>query len=456
MQRVIDHIERQRDRFERELVELLRIPSVSADPARRSEVHRACDLLADWLGEAGVDVEVVQTDGNPLLVGEARAGAEKPTLLIYGHYDVQPPDPLDQWVTGPFEPTVRDGSIYARGASDDKGQMVTHLNAVRAWLGAEGRVPVNIKILVEGEEEIGSRAVDAYLRANADRLACDYVVISDCCMFGPDRPSITYGLKGMAYFEVALQGPKRDLHSGSFGGSVQNPVNALCELLASLKDPDGRIAIPGFYDDVSPLTDAERARIDALPFDEDAYRRQVGVEQLFGEAGHSTTERRWARPTCDINGIFGGYQGEGAKTIVPASAGAKLSFRLVPDQDPERVGSLVRRHLETRLPPGVTLSLVEHSGALPVITPLDGIGVQAASRALEQAFGTAPVYIREGGSIPIVSAFKEVLGADCLLLGFGLSDDNLHAPNEKFSLKDFHRGIKTSAYLFEALADLSS
>ncbi|MGL4461762.1 MAG: dipeptidase [Planctomycetia bacterium] len=441
-------------RFEQELMEFLRIPSVSADPNRAGDVRRAAGFVADQFRALGLAVETTEIDGRPpvILAQYKAAAANAPTVLVYGHYDVQPPDPLDLWTTGPFEPTVRDGNVYARGATDDKGQMFTHVKAAEAWLKTVGSLPVNVKFLIEGEEEVGSVALDKYLPAHREKLACDYAVVSDTSMFAPDQPAVTYGLKGIAYFELFVDGPRRDLHSGSFGGTVKNPCNALTEMIASLVDADGRILVPGFYDDVVEMDSVERSRMAALPWDEAAYRAEVGVEETFGEYGYTTLERKWSRPTCDVNGIWGGYQGSGAKTVLPAKAGAKFSFRLVPNQRPEKIEAAVVEYLISKIPPGVTARIVPHHGCLPVVAPLDGVGVRAAARALETAFGKPPVFIREGGSIPICSAFKAVLGVDTLLLGFGLSDDNTHSPNEKFSLKDFHRGIRTGAHLFHELS----
>ena len=378
------------------------------------------------------------------------AGA--PVALVYGHYDVQPPDPLDEWITPPFEPTRRDGNIVARGATDDKGQMLTHVLGLSAWLESGEPLPMQVKLLIEGEEEIGSPNLAPYVAANRDKLACDVVVISDSSQFGPGVPAITYGLRGIAYYEIRLQGPKQDLHSGAFGGGVTNPANVLAKLLASLVDTEGRIALPGFYDRVVPLTEREREEFANLPFDENRFRNQLAVTGVSGEAGYTTLERRWARPTCDVNGLWSGYQGEGAKTVLPARAGAKVSFRLVPDQDPNEVTTSLRQHLEAQLPPGVELELIDFHGAGGVQFSLDSPYMQAAAAAIESAFAARPVFIREGGSIPIVSTFADELDADVLLLGWGLDDDNTHSPNEKFSLADFHRGIAASTELWGKLA----
>ncbi|MEZ6112316.1 MAG: dipeptidase [Pirellulaceae bacterium] len=439
-------------RFEDDLCELLRIPSVSTDSQFAGDVRRAGQWVADHLRRIGLQTELIDTAGHPIVYAESPAVPGAPTVLVYGHYDVQPPDPLNEWLTPPFEPTRRDGNIYARGATDDKGQMLTHVKSAQAWMETEGHLPVQLKFLIEGEEEVGSEAVNKFLVAEQARLKCDVVVVSDTCQFGPGRPAITYGLRGIAYYELRLRGPKQDLHSGTFGGAVLNPANVLSRLLSSLIDDQGRIQVPGFYDDVVPLTERERQQFAELPFDEDGFRQQVGVEQLGGEAGFSTLERRWARPTCDVNGLWSGYQGEGAKTVLPARAGAKFSFRLVPNQDPHKISAALEAHLRAHCPAGIEMELIDMHGAPGVMTPLESPYIAAASRAIERGFGVAPVFIREGGSIPIVTAFRQQLGVDTLLLGWGLDDDNTHSPNEKFCLADFHRGIKASAHLWQELA----
>ncbi len=439
-------------RFEDELCEFLRIPSVSADPGRHGDMHRAADWVADQFRHLGFAAEVIPTAGHPLVYAESPAVPGAPTALVYGHYDVQPPEPLEKWVTPPFEPTRRDGNLYARGATDDKGQMFTHLKSAEAWITVEGRLPVNLKFIIEGEEEVGSAALEQYLVEHADRLACDCVVISDGGQFAPGVPAITYGLRGIAYYELRVTGPNRDLHSGSFGGSVTNPANALAQVLAGLMDRHGRVTIPGFYDDVVPLTARERQEMAAMPFDEKQYFEQIGVVGAMGEEGYTTLERRWARPTFDVSGLWGGYQGEGAKTVLPAAAGAKFSFRLVPNQDPAKITAGLKWRLAELSPPGVELDLIEHHGAPGVLMPLGSPYIEAAARAIEHAFGRRPVFTREGGSIPIVTTFHQQLKVDALLLGWGQDDDNTHSPNEKFALADFHRGIKASAQLWEELS----
>jgi succinyl-diaminopimelate desuccinylase len=460
MSSIDKYLEQHRQDFERLLCELLRIASVSTDSKYAPEVRRAGEWVADRFRQIGLDTEFVETGTHPIVFAQSPPVPGAPTVLVYGHFDVQPPDPLDEWITPPFEPTVRNGNLYARGATDDKGQMLTHVLSAAAWKAVEGRLPVQLKFLIEGEEECGGEALTRLLAGGLDkpgqtpwleRLKCDVVVISDTSQFGPGRPAITYGLRGIAYFELRLTGPKQDLHSGTFGGAVVNPVNTLARLLAALVDDQGRIQVPGFYDDVRELTAQERKQFAALPFDEANFMRQIGVEGVGGEAGFTTLERRWARPTFDVNGIYGGYQLEGAKTVLPAKATAKFSFRLVPDQDPKKIGASLQAFLARLCPPGIKLQLIDMHGAPGVVVPLDSPYVSAAKAAIEHGFGTPPVFIREGGSIPIVTAFKRKLGVDTLLLGWGLDDDNTHSPNEKLCLADFHRGIKASAELWRQL-----
>ncbi len=438
--------------FENRLKELLRIPSVSAQPDHDADTRRAASFVRDDLRASGIAAELVETKRHPIVYGEKLDSPGRPTVLIYGHYDVQPAEPLEPWLSPPFEPTERDGNLYARGATDDKGQMFTHLKALEAWLKTTGGLPINVKVLIEGEEEIGGANLDEFVSKNSEKLACDYVVISDTSQFAPGTPAITYGLKGLAYYELIVQGARSDLHSGMYGGAVANPCNALAVILASLKASDGRISIDGFYDSVVPLADWERAQFAQLPFSEEEYRTSLGVTELVGEAGYTTIERKWARPTCDVNGLYGGYQGPGPKTVLPCKAGAKLSFRLVPDQDPSTIRELFRNHVKKVCPPGVTYEIIDHSGASAVLVSVDSPGVRAASRAIEAGFGKPPVFIRDGGSIPVVGLFKTKLGVDTLLLGWGQHDDNLHGPNEKFSLADFHRGIRANVHLLAELA----
>ncbi len=451
MARVEAYLEAHRGDFEDQLKALIRIPSVSAQPDHNADTRRAAAWVRDDLARIGLKTELIETKGHPIVYAEWLGAPGKPTLLVYGHYDVQPAEPLEPWLSPPFEPTERNGNLYARGATDDKGQMFTHLKAAEAWLKTSGSLPVNVKFVIEGEEEVGGANLEAYMAEQAQRLACDYAVISDSSQFAPGAPAITYGLKGLAYFEIMVQGANRDLHSGTYGGAVANPLNDLATILASLKGSDGRIQIAGFYDSVRPLADWERKQFASLDFSEKAFQADLAVTSLEGEAGFTTLERKWARPTCDVNGIYGGYSGPGPKTVLPCKAGAKLSFRLVPDQDPKTVEQLFRDHVARVCPKGVTYEIINHHGAPAVLVNTDTPGVLAAVRAIEIGFGKKPVFIREGGSIPVVGLIKQQLGVDTLLLGWGQNDDNLHGPNEKFAIADFHRGIKSSACLFAEL-----
>lgn len=444
-----------RDKFEHDLCDLLRIESVSADSSRRGEVRRAAQWVADQFRGLGFPVELVETAGHPIVYAETPAVAGAPTVLVYGHYDVQPPDPLSEWRSPPFEPTIRDGNLYARGATDDKGQMLTHIKSAEAWIRSQGKLPLQLKFLIEGEEEVGSANLADFIAANKKRLACDCVVISDTSQFAPGQPAITYGLRGISYYELRLSGPKQDLHSGTFGGAVTNPANALCRMLSALVNERGQVQLPGFYDEVEALSPRERSEFAKLPFDEAAFMKQVGVAALSGEEGFSTLERRWARPTFDINGLWSGYQGEGAKTILPARAGAKFSFRLVPKQEPTKITAALEKRLRELCPRGISMELIDFHGAPGVVVPLESPYMAAAERAIEQGFGRKPVFMREGGSIPVVATFHDLLGVDTLLLGWGLDDDNTHSPNEKFSLADFHRGIKASAHLWRELGTVA-
>ncbi|HET6881550.1 MAG TPA: dipeptidase [Pirellulales bacterium] len=451
MNRLDRYIQEHAAEFEDDLCELLRIASVSADARHRSDVRRAAEWVAAQFRGLEMNVELCETPGHPIVYAEWLGARGAPTALVYGHYDVQPPDPLDEWLSPPFEPTRRNGNLYARGATDDKGQMLTHVKSAQAWLHSEGRIPINVKFIIEGEEEIGSKHLREFVPNNRERLHCDVIVISDMSQFAPDQPAITYGLRGIAYFELLLSGSKQDLHSGEFGGGVMNPAIALTQMLSALINGQGQIQVPGFYDDVEPLTAVERRQFAELDFSDDEFCRELGIDAVAGEMGYSTLERRWARPTFDINGLWSGYQGEGSKTVLPARAGAKFSFRLVPRQDPKKIHAALESMLRRLLPPGIKMELLAYHGAPGVVVPLDSPYVQAAARAIEHGFGRAPVYIREGGSIPVVSTFRQQLGVDTLLLGWGLNDDNTHSPNEKFRLVDFHRGIKASARLWEEL-----
>jgi len=454
MPNIDQYLQSQAERYEEELCELLRIPSISADASRRDDIRRAADWVADQFRRVGLDTEIIPTAGNPLVFAQSPPVAGAPTALVYGHYDVQPPDPLEKWQTPPFEPVRRDGNLYARGATDDKGQMFTHIKSTEAWIKVAGGLPINLKFLIEGEEEVGSVSLEAFITEHAERLACDCVVISDGGQFAPGMPAITYGLRGIAYYELRLTGPNRDLHSGSFGGSVTNPANALAKILSGMIDEHGKIQVPGFYDDVVPLSRRERRQFAALSFNDEEYFKQIGVDGAIGEKGYTVLERRWARPTYDINGLWSGYQGEGAKTILPATAGAKFSFRLVPNQDPAKITAGLKWRLAELCPPGIQVELLDFHGSPGVMVPLDSPYVEAAARAIRHAFGRLPVYTREGGSIPVVATFHKTLKADALLLGWGQDDDNTHSPNEKFSLADFHRGIKASARLWEELSKI--
>ncbi|MBW3629722.1 MAG: dipeptidase [Gemmatimonadetes bacterium] len=447
-----EYLESNRERHLDELVEFLRIPSVSAKSEHREDVARAAGWLAERMLEAGLrTAEVIPTAGHPVVLGEWRGARGAPTLLVYGHYDVQPAEPLDEWTSPPFEPAIRDGNLYARGSVDDKGQLYLHLKAVESHLAVRGSLPVNVVFLIEGEEEIGSAHLPEFLRAQRERLACDAVLISDTTMFAPGLPSITMGLRGLAYMEIRVRGARSDLHSGSYGGAVANPANALAEMIAKLKDADGRITIPGFYDSVRELTEAEREAMRALPFEEEEFRGEVGVASVEGERGFSTLERIWARPTLDVNGLLSGYTGEGAKTVLPGRAMAKVSMRLVPDQDHETIEKMFIEHIRSIAPPGVAVEVEALHGGQPWrADPTEPI-FAAAARALERAFGRAPVFVREGGSIPIVQAFQQTLAAPVVLLGFGLPGENAHAPNEWFSLDNYARGAEAIAYLYDEL-----
>lgn len=438
------------------LCQFLRIPSVSADQKYQNDIRRAAEWVASTLREAGLKTEIIEGRGHPLVYAETPPRTGVPTVLIYGHYDVQPAENVHLWTSAPFEPTIRNGAVYARGASDDKGQILTHLLSVWAWKQVTGDWPINFKFVIEGEEETGSHVLERFLEQAAERLKCDCVVISDGSQFAPDQPAITYGLRGIAYFEIRVSGPSHDLHSGAFGGTVTNPATALARMLAGLLDERGRVNIPGFYDDVDPPTPEERERLRKLPFDERAFWKSLGVDTAIGEEGYTVLERRWIRPTYEVCGLWGGYQGEGAKTVIPAEAGAKISFRLVPRQRPEKIRELLLRRLEALCPPGVRFKLIDLHASPAVVTPLDSPYVKAAERALKAVFPNPPVFTREGGSIPIVSKFQENLQAPVLLLGWGQYDDNAHGPDEKFLLVDFHRGTLASAYLWAEMQALSS
>ena len=452
MSSVQDYIGDGLERFTEELFEFLRIPSVSAKSDHNEDTRRAAEWLRAKLEDAGLEAEVTETPGHPIVVGEWRgAGEHAPTILVYGHYDVQPPEPLDLWESPPFEPEFRDGRLYARGSADDKGQLYLHVKAAEAHLKGGGGLPVNLIILAEGEEEVGSENLVPFVEANRERLACDAVVISDTSMFAPGLPSLLFSLRGIAYCEIHVDGPSSDLHSGAYGGPVVNPGMALAQILATLFDDEGRIAIEGFYDDVLDWDDETRDGIRALPFDEDDFASSVGATLAGGEPGYSVPEKLWIRPTCEVNGLLSGYTGEGAKTVLPAKAMAKVSFRLVADQNPERVYDLVRAHVAKVTPVGVTSRVEELHGGMPWRAKLSDKLEAAATAALLKAFGSAPVLAGEGGSIPIVGEFERVLDAPALLLGFSLPGANLHAPNEWFPEENIEKGIRALAYLYEEL-----
>ena len=457
MDSYLEYIEANKDTFLEELFELLRIPSVSTDSNHKKNVQEAADFLINQLKSLDLNtVKKYDTPGNPIVYAEHCPHDDKPTVLIYGHYDVQPSDPDELWDTPAFEPTIRDGLIYARGASDDKGQAFTHLKAVESYLKTGHELPVNVKFILEGEEEIGSPNLVPFLEDHKDLLECDMVLISDTAMFGEDQPSITYGLRGLAYMEIEVVGPNRDLHSGVYGGAVENPANVLCEIIAKLKNEDGEIQIPGFYDSVKPLTDAERDAVAKLPFDEEKYKDTLNIDAVHGEKGYSTLERATARPTLDVNGLWGGYQGEGAKTVLPSKAHAKVSMRLVPDQNPKEIAKLFKEHVESLGPYTVKVTVSEHHGGHPSVIDLDFYGLKAGAQAFEDIYNKDVLFTREGGSIPIVADFKRVLGVESILMGFGLTSNAIHSPNENFALKDFYRGIKTSARFLELLPEYAS
>ena len=457
MDDVLAYLDAEQDRFLSELKALIRIPSISSADANRADVGRCAEHLVAHLQHIGFErAEVLPTGGHPVVYGEWLGAPAAPTALVYGHYDVQPVDPLELWRTPPFEPQVRDGLLFGRGAVDDKGQVYMHLAAAEAYLATRGRLPINLKVLIEGEEEIGSPNLDAFVASHRGLLAADVGVVSDTPMYDAEHPSLCYGLRGLAYLQVEVEGPASDLHSGTWGGIVANPAMALACMLARLKDDRGRVAVPGFYDAVRPLSDAERTALAALPLDASRLAAHLGVPALVGEAEYTPLERLWARPTLDVHGLWGGFSGQGAKTVIPARAGAKLSCRLVPDQDPEAIARLVAEYLEDLAPPGVHVRVQALHGGRPVVTPLDHPALQAAGRAIQRAFGKPPSFIREGGSIPFVATLVEELGLPCVLLGVGLPDEHTHAPNEFFHLANFYRGMRAVVYLWDELSDLSS
>lgn len=452
MEKLLSFVDQNRDRYLSELKELLAIPSISTNKENAGDMKRCAEWVAGHMKGIGLEnVQTYPTAGHPIVYGDWLHARGKPTVLLYGHYDVQPPEPLELWESPPFEATVREDNLYARGAADDKGQVFIHFKSIEAYLKNTQSLPVNIKLLIEGEEEIGSDHLENFIKDNKNLLKADLVVISDSSMFAKGVPSLCYGLRGITYMQIDLVGPNKDLHSGSFGGTVHNPIQALAEIITQLHDKKGRITIPGFYDDVRPLTKKERKAFEKLPWSDKKYAKELGVKKLYGEKGYTTLERVWARPTLECNGIWGGFTGEGAKTVLPSKASAKISMRLVPDQTSVKIAKLFEKHIKKIAPKTVSITVQDMHGGEPVITPLESPGVQAAIAALEKGFGKKPLFQREGGSIPIVVQFKHLLGLDSVLLGFGLPDENAHAPNEFINLGNFFNGIRTSLHFFNEL-----
>ena len=451
-EQVLNYLDQNRQAHVDQLVEFLKIPSISSQSECKDDCRRAAQFVADEFRQLGLDVEIVEGEGHPIVYAESEQRADRKTLLFYGHYDVQPVDPLDLWQTPPFEPRVENGIIYARGACDDKGQVYCHVKALEAYVKQDLDLPVNLKFIIEGEEEAGGESIYRYTEQNAEKLACDAIVVSDTALYNETTPGICYSLKGLTYMEIRLSGPGADLHSGSFGGTVQNPGNAACEIVARLKDGEGRCLVPGFYDAVLDLDDEERKAFASLKYTDEILKEETGAPAAFGEAGYTTLERMWARPTCDVNGIVSGYGGEGAKTIIPATATVKVSMRLVPNQDPEQIAASFAKYVAEIAPAGVTVEVENLHNANPVLVPRDSEMMQAGMRAIEAGFSAKPVFIREGGSIPIVGTFQECLTSPVLLLGYGLSTDNIHSPNEKFHLQNFWNGARTTAILMEVAA----
>jgi acetylornithine deacetylase/succinyl-diaminopimelate desuccinylase-like protein len=448
-----DYLEANKDRFLNELLELLRIPSVSADSKYKADVARCADAVKQHLLAAGCDVaEVCPTKGHPIVYGEKIIDPALPTVLVYGHYDVQPADPLELWHSGPFEPVIKDGRIYARGACDDKGQMFMHIKAFEV-MNKTNTLACNVKMMIEGEEEVGSNNLGAFLEANVDKLKADIVLVSDTSMISMEHPSIETGLRGLAYMEVEVTGPNRDLHSGVYGGAVANPINQLCKMIASLHDEQNRITIPGFYDKVLDLKPSERDDLNKAPFDLEEYKKELAVDEVWGEKGYTTVERTGTRPTLDVNGIWGGYIGEGAKTVLPSKAYAKISMRLVPNQISSEISNLFAEHFRSIAPPGVTVKVTAHHGGEPVVTPTDSPAYKAAAKAIMETFGKAPIPTRGGGSIPIIALFERILGLKTVLLGFGLDNDNIHSPNEKYDVFNYFKGIETIPYFHKYFAE---
>ncbi len=452
---VLPFLNQHKQRFLDELFEVLRIPSVSADPQFSNDVIKAAEFMKKKLIEAGAEhVELIPTDGFPVVYGDKIIDAKLPTVLVYGHYDVQPADPYELWNSPPFEPEIRDENIYARGSCDDKGQVFMHIKALEIMMKTSS-LPCNVKFMIEGEEEVGSSHLNDFLSKNKDRLKADVVLVSDTSMIANDCPSITIGLRGLSYNEVEITGPNRDLHSGVYGGAVANPINVLARMIASLKDENFRITIPGFYDDVIEYSAAERAEMAKRPFSLDAYKEELGISDIEGEAGYTTIERATIRPCLDCNGIWGGYTGAGAKTVLPSKATAKISMRLVPNQSSEKITDLFRKHIMSIAPASVTVKVTAHHGGEAVVTPTDSIAFAAANKAMEKTFGKKAIPTFEGGSIPVVASFESILGLKSILLGFGLDTDALHSPNEHYGLFNFYKGIETIPFFYHYFAELS-
>ena len=453
------YIDQNRQRFLDELIEMLKIPSISADTAYTQDVLDMAELNARLLREAGLDnVEICQTEGYPVVYAEKIIDENLPTVMVYGHYDVQPPDPMDLWESGPFEPVIKkteihpEGAIFARGSADDKGQYMMHIKAVEAMI-ASSELPCNVKFMIEGEEEVGSESLAGFVKENHAKLKNDVIVISDTSLVAKDIPSLCTGLRGLSYVEVKVKGADMDLHSGIYGGAVPNPINVLCDMIAQLHDENGKITIPGFYDDVEELTEVERAEMAKVPFDLEAYKKSIGIKNIMGEEGFSTNERNSIRPTLDVNGIWGGYTGEGAKTVIPSVAQAKISMRLVPDQDPEKITQLFIDYFQSLAPDSVEVTCTPHHGGLPYVLPINGKGFDAAKKALTTTFGKEAIPFRSGGSIPIVALFEQELGSKSVLMGFGLDSDVIHSPNENYGLFNFYKGIETIPYFFKFYAE---
>lgn len=448
------YIEKNKERFLEELFELLRIPSVSADPTYKNDVIKTADAVAESLKKAGADkVEICETAGYPIVYAEKIIDDKKPTILVYGHYDVQPADPLELWHSKPFEPVIKNDKIYARGACDDKGQMFMHVKAFEAMMQTN-TLPCNVKFMIEGEEEVGSTNLGIFVNQNQAKLKADIILISDTGIIANDIPSITVGLRGLSYVEVEVTGPNRDLHSGLYGGAVANPINILCEMIAKLKDDKNHITIPGFYDDVEILTAEERAEMAKAPFNLDAYKKALDLSDIHGEDDYTTNERTSIRPTLDVNGIWGGYTGEGAKTVIASKAYAKISMRLVPHQNSDKITAQFADYFSKIAPPSVKIKVTPHHGGEPVVTPSNSIAYKSAAMAMETTFGKKPVPVRSGGSIPIVAMFKSVLGLDSVLLGFGLDSDAIHSPNESYGLFNFFKGIETIPHFYKNFSEL--